>query len=80
LLCAEKKPVDWRTIFRIIQGIAKGLRYLHSQRVIYLDLKPENILLDTNTTPAINNFGKAQQVKDSASETTVDKKNLPGTE
>uniref|UniRef100_K3ZLY5 Protein kinase domain-containing protein n=1 Tax=Setaria italica TaxID=4555 RepID=K3ZLY5_SETIT len=49
----------------IIQGIAKGIRYLHRQNVVHLDLRPENILLDTDDmTPKINNFGKAQQLKD----------------
>ncbi|RCV39357.1 hypothetical protein SETIT_8G217300v2 [Setaria italica] len=71
--------VVWPSLFRIIQGIAKGIRYLHRQNVVHLDLRPENILLDTDDmTPKINNFGKAQQLKDGHSSITLDKKHLPG--
>ncbi|CAL4978978.1 unnamed protein product [Urochloa decumbens] len=51
--------IDWPTLFRITQGIAKGIRYLHEQSVLHLDLKPKNILLDAHMIPKINNFESA---------------------
>ncbi|TDL26791.1 kinase-like protein [Rickenella mellea] len=44
---------------KMIQGIAKGLRYLHSKGVIHSDLKCENILVSNNPegTPLLMDFG-----------------------
>ncbi|KAF8673020.1 hypothetical protein HU200_049093 [Digitaria exilis] len=79
LINQENIHVDWLSLFRIIQGIAKGIQYLHKQRVVHLDLKPENILLDADMIPKISNFGKAEQLERSADKTTLDLKNLPAT-
>jgi serine/threonine protein kinase len=36
----------------IALGVARGMEYIHSQRVVHRDLKPENILLDCGADPA----------------------------
>ena len=52
--------LDWHTRYKVIEGIAFGLKYLHEEAtvpIIHLDLKPPNILLDENFVPKITDFG-----------------------
>ncbi|CAN6924610.1 unnamed protein product [Brassica oleracea] len=64
LLDSRKRlEIDWPKRFGIIQGIARGLLYLHRDsrlKVIHRDLKVSNILLDEKMTPKISDFGLAR--------------------
>lgn len=43
--------------FKIVLGLAEGLKYLHSYNVIHRDIKPANILLDDDFEPMLTDFG-----------------------
>ncbi|KAK1437915.1 hypothetical protein QVD17_03715 [Tagetes erecta] len=60
---SESVHLDGSTRFKIIEGIAQGLLYLHKYsrlRVIHRDLKASNVLLDETMTPKISDFGLAR--------------------
>lgn len=59
----KSSELNWQKRFNIINGIARGLLYLHKDsrcKVIHRDLKTSNILLDKDMIPKISDFGLAR--------------------
>ncbi|KAF7851709.1 hypothetical protein BT93_L3219 [Corymbia citriodora subsp. variegata] len=57
------KFLDYKKIYEIALGVAKGIKYLHrgcDMQILHFDIKPHNILLDENFTPKVSDFGLAK--------------------
>ncbi|XP_022717011.1 G-type lectin S-receptor-like serine/threonine-protein kinase At4g27290 isoform X1 [Durio zibethinus] len=77
---SQSISLDWPMRYHIINGIARGLLYLHQdsrQRIIHRDLKAGNVLLDHEMNPKISDFGMARSFEEK--ETTANTKNVVGT-
>src|SRR5262245_13219173 len=63
-LLAGRGRLPWTEALAIIQAVAEGLDYAHSQGILHRDLKPANILLDPARGPLLSDFGLAKLVSD----------------
>ena len=76
----KQKILDWKTRLNIMEGICRGLLYLHRDsrlKIIHRDLKASNILLDDNLNPKISDFGLARVFR--ANEDEVNTRRVVGT-
>uniref|UniRef100_A0A2C9V636 non-specific serine/threonine protein kinase n=1 Tax=Manihot esculenta TaxID=3983 RepID=A0A2C9V636_MANES len=71
----EETLLKWEQRFKIAQGLASGLQYLHhgwkeKQCVLHRDIKPSNVMLDSDFNSKLGDFGLARlQDNDGRSQT-----------
>ncbi|XP_059068820.1 G-type lectin S-receptor-like serine/threonine-protein kinase At2g19130 [Cryptomeria japonica] len=76
-----ERVLDWKTLFQIALGTARGLVYLHEEcrdQIIHYDIKPRNILLDGDFNPRIADFGLAKMVGRDFSHLLTTTRGTPG--
>ncbi|CAA7042789.1 unnamed protein product [Microthlaspi erraticum] len=62
--------MDWKTLYNIAVGVARGLEYLHNScvsKIVHFDIKPQNILIDGDLRPKISDFGLSKLCKNKES-------------
>jgi len=50
-----------KAIRKVFDGVCRGLREVHANKLLHLDLKPANIYLRTDGSPILLDFGAARQ-------------------
>jgi serine/threonine protein kinase len=74
-LFKENSLLAWEVRYKIVQGLASGLLYLHEeweQCVVHRDIKSSNIMLDSEFNAKLGDFGLARLVDHGkGSQTTV---------
>ncbi|KAM1766242.1 hypothetical protein ACFX11_005275 [Malus domestica] len=76
----RRAELNWKIYYNIIDGIARGLLYLHEDsrlKIIHRDLKPSNVLLDYEMVAKISDFGMARIFCES--QNTANTKRVVGT-
>ncbi|KAK2971098.1 hypothetical protein RJ640_005245, partial [Escallonia rubra] len=60
LIKNRRKKLAFKVVVQMALDLARGLSYLHSQKIVHRDVKTENMLLDKTRTIKIADFGVAR--------------------
>ncbi|KAI3763131.1 hypothetical protein L1987_53581 [Smallanthus sonchifolius] len=60
LIKNRRKKLPFKVVVQMALDLARGLSYLHSQKIVHSDVKTENMLLDKSRTIKIADFGVAR--------------------
>ncbi len=55
----RERPVELRTLVRLLEEAARAVAHAHSEGVVHRDLKPSNILVDAKGRAMLTDFGLA---------------------
>ncbi|KAF6138105.1 hypothetical protein GIB67_033519 [Kingdonia uniflora] len=73
LIKNRRRKLAFKIVIQLALDLSRGLRYLHSKKIVHRDVKTENMLLDTHRTVKIADFGvarvEAQNPRDMTGET-----------
>ncbi|GLJ41522.1 hypothetical protein SUGI_0859450 [Cryptomeria japonica] len=65
---------SWKQSFGMIMGIARGIEFLHLNKIIHVDIKPQNIMVDANDNEAkLVDFGFARHADWEGTHRSTDK-------
>ncbi|KAI9173965.1 hypothetical protein LWI28_009482 [Acer negundo] len=60
LIKNRRRKLAFKLVVQLALDLARGLSYLHSQKIVHRDVKTENMLLDKTRTVKIADFGVAR--------------------
>ncbi|XP_004501940.1 serine/threonine-protein kinase 52-like [Cicer arietinum] len=60
LIKNRRRKLAFKVVIQLALDLARGLNYLHSQKIVHRDVKTENMLLDKTRTVKIADFGVAR--------------------
>ncbi|CAN4115482.1 unnamed protein product [Withania somnifera] len=60
LIKNHRRKLTFKVVVQLALDLARGLSYLHSEKIVHRDVKTENMLLDRNRTLKIADFGVAR--------------------
>ncbi|KAF3676731.1 hypothetical protein CQW23_10133 [Capsicum baccatum] len=60
LIKNHRRKLAFKVVVQLALDLARGLCYLHSEKIVHRDVKTENMLLDRNRTLKIADFGVAR--------------------
>lgn len=60
LIKNHRRKLAYKVVVQLALDLARGLSYLHSEKIVHRDVKTENMLLDRNRTLKIADFGVAR--------------------
>lgn len=60
LIKNRRRKLAFKVVVQMALDMARGLSYLHSQKIVHRDVKTENMLLDKTRTVKIADFGVAR--------------------
>lgn len=62
----DEQPFVWQARYKLINGMTRGISFLHQHQIVHRDIKSENILIDEEGNAKICDFGLSKYIDDKA--------------